>query len=1179
MAKKYQNKGSFVKANHVASDLDSDWKKKLAQWNGATEKKIVPQQQTLSIPTISTQKDVSPESIDPGVDTENAPVIINNMKPQFSTKAAGLSSALYTNDSLIMATPGKKQAIVLTEKYDQYRNYTPEKKNFKTSPIIDKPKFVITQPLYPLPGYAESDAPIALIDDPRGMTSNNRKDLLGFKPVLEKRFFGREFNDNIHIQLIYNILDIDKLLAPYINAIAVSINQMLPKSDTAASGRDEDMIGNFYLGNPYDFVATVDRAGFPWSDNDWNNLLILRKQMDDLFQNPQMSYFGNVLYSQDLKKPKKGSEKGTQKYANNEAEQKKKLYYIYWLISFARMSLAHSKEYRDILFLLDSSPSDEVWNTFKNVFKSSNPPHDIDTAIREARGTLNKIYKAKVNKIDDDFIKNAKVNLSIISKVLNEPISQNLLTEYYVFAKRKDHRNTGYSIRSLRELLIRTNIGTDDSKSHDTIYSAFQNDEDAISSVRQKLNTVLDFIIWRYYTTDAEKDDSTGLPLGHSDREEQFIGKLRGASLSKSNLKTGDVGDILFFSPQEDNAWKRSLETKHKNDCPENRKKLEKEIEAIIAKRDIYRKEAEVIWSALSKNIEQAVTLIKPEFIAEFKGSDDSTFPKVKMQDSDSDHYFSKLMYLLTLFLDGKDINTLLTQLASNFDNIAGYLDILNDLKMKGIIPEDEHPPFMPQYTFFNDSRVIAAELRKVNSIARMTKADQDVATRASIRALYIDATEFLGWDGDEDSLNAFIDEHLVPKKKGGKTGYRNFLANNVINNRRFLYMVRFGRPDDLRKIVGSKALVCFVLDRMPSEQIEKYYINVSATDGKNLKKANKEDMINVLAEKLSMFEASSLADIQTSKNAPREKRPEAERMKALVSLYLTVTYLVVKNLININYRYFLGFHVLERDAELRGVGGIKNDYTKLTQKSLKTPATTSNGKRFQRYFRAYHMENNNQMRQAITQFRNHVEHINIINALCKYYERIETVPSYFGLYHYLMQLWLCGQQEQYDEDKRNPVLNVPDTRRTYCKDMVKLLCYPFGYNLSRYKTLTIEGLFDKNESSEDDTTSPEEPLPKPTTDVPSELYYRSAKALTTDHDIVPAEGMQTTFYAGNKRYSGTLIRLTTNSAVKKRKDGSVPTVYRLDAAAMSNDGAMFYMDDDNAWYVSSIPYKYLTKV
>lgn len=36
-------------------------------------------------------------------------------------------------------------------------------------------------------------------------------------------------------------------------------------------------------------------------------------------------------------------------------------------------------------------------------------------------------------------------------------------------------------------------------------------------------------------------------------------------------------------------------------------------------------------------------------------------------------------------------------------------------------------------------------------------------------------------------------------------------------------------------------------------------------------------------------------------------------------------------------------------------------------------------------------------------------------------------------------------------------------TYRTYCKDLVKALNITFGYNLPRYKNLSIDGLFDKN--------------------------------------------------------------------------------------------------------------------
>ena len=33
---------------------------------------------------------------------------------------------------------------------------------------------------------------------------------------------------------------------------------------------------------------------------------------------------------------------------------------------------------------------------------------------------------------------------------------------------------------------------------------------------------------------------------------------------------------------------------------------------------------------------------------------------------------------------------------------------------------------------------------------------------------------------------------------------------------------------------------------------------------------------------------------------------------------------------------------------------------------------------------------------------------------------------------------------------------------RTWCSDLVKALNTPFGYNLARYKNLSIDGLFDR---------------------------------------------------------------------------------------------------------------------
>ena len=38
------------------------------------------------------------------------------------------------------------------------------------------------------------------------------------------------------------------------------------------------------------------------------------------------------------------------------------------------------------------------------------------------------------------------------------------------------------------------------------------------------------------------------------------------------------------------------------------------------------------------------------------------------------------------------------------------------------------------------------------------------------------------------------------------------------------------------------------------------------------------------------------------------------ERAKAVIGLYLTVMYLLVKNLVNVNARYVIAIHCLERD-------------------------------------------------------------------------------------------------------------------------------------------------------------------------------------------------------------------------------------------------------------------------
>lgn len=1216
--------------------------------------------------------------------TTRPAVPLKSTRPLRSAKAAGLSSVLQIGDLLVFVTPGSHQAVVMAEKYDDYHNYL--NREFETAPVKHKKRksFVVTKPLFPAPPPVKHikrndepekkpseddddildeneaakeapaaedpmDRPIAIIDDPRiykNAQATVRQDLLGQKGALEKRYFGKEFpDDNIHIQLIYNILDIDKILAPFVNSIAETLNRMnrvVTKIDSPAEEPFEideaveqinlenvkaDMIGNFYLGNPIgvfladDKETFRDKSGISPNQQDklskeWEKLQVQRAQLEAFVQYPRMSYFGSTFYSQAIrdlwlgkvngKKPKKQkplteAEKQAKQQEINTltAEMRKKLYYAIWLISLVRHSMAHSDAQRDVLFLLDSSEDDAVWTTFFNNFAR----HDTKTALIEAKAVLDEIYTGKLESINSTFLDNASKNLSILATALGEKISKKLVNEYYLFAEQKQHRNTGYSIKQLRELLIRTEIGPDSNKSKNVIQGAFNFNEQKLSSERSKLNTVLDFIIWRYYTADAPKD-AKGIPTKSSNQELEFIRKLRGASLRKSNSKLGSVGDILFFDDEQDAKWrKENLSHYSGKDAQEA---INAEMDSIIAKREIYREEAAAVWNSICGQVALAVENIQPKML---QNHENTVITELELKDDGAaDHYFSKLMYLLTIFLDGKEINTLLTQLASQFDSIAGYWEILNDLLEKGLITEAEHPGFLPAYDLFKHSRQIAKELRKVNSIARMTKGDEVDA----MRELFIDATQLLGWNGTNDSLEHFLDtrldtSHLVQFKKLRETrdknpgqvfytsGYRNFIISNVIKNNRFRYMVRFGNPGELKKLAKNKALVEFVLKRLPAKQLKRYYDSYCPDQSTE----DNAEMVRVLTKAIREFNAKMLAGVQTDKGVRGRLAAEREKNKILVSLYLTILYQIVKNLININSRYFLAFHLLERDAVIKGIKlqrtiqkvdrnnrprncSIK-DYTTVTADALSHPVKTKSEKRFHRYLGQEPI--NDPTSNVIVSFRNNVEHLNIIRALCEYSNKITRVDSYFALYHFLMQQWLkdvCEDYSVFEQSyKEKPVSGV------YCKDIVKTLCYPFGYSLARYKNLTVDGLFDMNER-----------IPKakakqdPDDELPDVLYYQTTGDLPESGAIKPGiffdrkenkyKRRKTTFYQKNTRITGTFIRLTEQPNGKPHKDGKIPTAYCVDTKKIEARKELklkFFKGDDGGWYIKYIPRDCLTSV
>ena len=206
------------------------------------------------------------------------------------------------------------------------------------------------------------------------------------------------------------------------------------------------------------------------------------------------------------------------------------------------------------------------------------------------------------------------------------------------------------------------------------------------------------------------------------------------------------------------------------------------------------------------------------------------------------------------------------------------------------------------------------------------------------------------------------------------------------------------------------------------------------------------------------------------------------EEQKAIIRLYLTVLYLLTKNLVYVNSRYFLAFHCVERDADITAPGKYTNKGGRFD---------TTHYPQFAKDFIAAHRSNDDRVTKylmknfgnsddwVISQFRNSVEHLNAVRDAATYINDIKSIDSYFGLYHYLMQRTLeaqynyfCGKESKFggviiSEEKINKEMlkyfSLVKRYGTYCKDMVKALNVPFAYNLPRYKNLSIEELFDRN--------------------------------------------------------------------------------------------------------------------
>lgn len=126
-----------------------------------------------------------------------------------------------------------------------------------------------------------ADDPLHRAETPRRQPLGAGMDQLRRKAILEQKYFGRTFDDNIHIQLIYNILDIHKMLAVPANHIVHTLNLLGGYGET-------DFVGMLPAGLPYDKLRVVKKKNGDTVD--------IKADIAAYAKRPQLAYLGAAFY-------------------------------------------------------------------------------------------------------------------------------------------------------------------------------------------------------------------------------------------------------------------------------------------------------------------------------------------------------------------------------------------------------------------------------------------------------------------------------------------------------------------------------------------------------------------------------------------------------------------------------------------------------------------------------------------------------------------------------------------------------------------------------------------------------------------------------------------------------------------------------------------------------------------
>lgn len=772
-------------------------------------------------------------------------------------------------------------------------------------------------------------------------------DYLGLKRDIEKWIFGREYpNSSLPIQIAYSILDIKKILAPFVNDIVFAVGNL----DRQNNG--EDLIGMLN----YEFNRNQQKQN-AYNPN-FKNAENIKKRLNyfeqfDKNARKYYDYFGGVFIKpRDEKKDKSGKKTVAPKITEEQALDNN--FNVLRILSMIRQFVFHC-DIKSQNGQSSEAKSDYLYKLGKGM------PEDLQEIIENA-------YSKDVSHINNQFFKTQGVNLTILSRMYNNQDLVSITKELYDFVIKKDNLNIGLRVATIRECIIKKYMPYLEHKKYD--------------SKRSKIYSIMDFVLYKNLLTENGLTD-------------EIVAQLR--------LCTSDYDKQNVYEKYSNALYDKS------------REKLSKILSGID----------QAIDEKTSQKIEEKLKKKLPE----------------DMFINSSNNLFVKLINYLCKFLDKKEINEIVTQLINKFEGIGNMLALYNQEVI------NEKIEFVDNYTMFDGSAKMAEDLKIVKSIARIKG--------ENFGSVYEDAMDVLGIERN------FVKEEQFAKKTDkqnrNSTSIRNFVINNVLKSKGFLYITRYTNPANCCEYAKNLDLLKYVLLQMPESQIDRYYLLFELKENVDI------------ATKIERL-AKNIKNYFGGKNFKDEllgvMGENKQKAQAIVGLYLSIMYIFVKNMVKINSVYTMAYFAMERDATLYGISLKNNDIyelklldefienNKLSEKNI-DKINSAKDIYLKPKYKADFIDIS---RRA----RNKIDHLNIMASMHNYVTDAK-VKGYYELYHYFLQELIFEEKKDSENNKilEKYILSINEYK-LYSKDFTKLIFLPLAYNQSRYKNLVIGTLFNR---------------------------------------------------------------------------------------------------------------------